>query len=751
EFGKAELVEWRTGQELVLVEDVHPEDSTISVESVDGLPLTGAVQVGDERFEYDALDHDRKTLGRLTDPLRRPEAAWHDAGSPARLIPAAGFEWLVAGHLCRAVEDLRADDIPVPVGQYAAVTEEWRGETLHKVVLAKWPAQVSYSSSPTKLKAPPAWTVDETNQAIDPGLACDGDPETTFARIDRAHPRLAIGWQGDLSEGEKRYGLLQTAGLRARISADRLWDLSTQLTLRFIRNDLTLSVILSRPSDPAAEVTVPSHTHGTGPASQPLTADSWTRPVDLFLDLTSLLEGNGDWDLLDGSDGGFRAEVEMIAMGDTTEFHVHDLVLETTYRSRARTRMASRLTAQIEGVEESGTLLDNPAGLIRFLLKHPAGIALDPDRIDEGSFTTAAGHLDSLEYRFSNRLESPERLSDLLRRLLYESRSRLIVSGDRVALIFDAGEAEWAAADFVFDGGNILRGDDLRLERESEANLLRATHLHFQKDFSGARTSGWRRFLWTDRVQPLPVFERIGHEWSDRLEWHNHNTPAVIADLARHILGRHGFRRHRVRLHAPLSAIRLEAEDRLRLVEERFPLALEQGRVASLSVPEAHLLRFDADFPDPGYACWRHDESTVLRHRASGRLIEIRIEGRVVATIRWDGLLRLRGRAVEKVNLPGTLSSPIEYRQTEDRLFFGTGSGDDYVPRFALDQDGNLLVSGEIVEQVPREDVTLTSCLEVSDLRLAKGIAETIPVLVYEVVQAALQLRGELAEEERFF
>jgi outer membrane protein assembly factor BamB len=149
--------------------------------------------------------------------------------------------------------------------------------------------------------------------------------------------------------------------------------------------------------------------------------------------------------------------------------------------------------------------------------------------------------------------------------------------------------------------------------------------------------------------------------------------------------------------------------------------------------------------------CWRHDNQTFLRHRDSGRLLEIWIGGVLAATVQWDGLWRLRGTVTEGVTFYGALSDPVFYRSSEGRLYFGTGGGGSYMPRLALDSSGNLLVNGSVTEGFPRADIVLQSCIEAGAAHFAKGIEESLPVFVYDVAASTLQVRGTLAEKERFY
>ncbi|MBN1867724.1 hypothetical protein JW916_10565 [Candidatus Sumerlaeota bacterium] len=739
---ETELLEWRTGLDLALDRSVSPDDTTIALESVESLPDRGVVQIGDERIDYDAIDRENRTLGTAGVPLVRSEAAYHPAGSAARWAPSgSGFEWLVAGHACRSVSDVRSDGLTVDPGDYSVATEEWRGETVQKIVFAKWPYRVEHQTSTTLIRlngaaSPGIWDMGGDTTAEDADLAIDDAPTATCATLHASAKILSLEWRGLLANGERRYGLFDDARLRIRVGSDRLWETTTRLRLRFLRDGTDLSVHLPRP-----------YIEDPDEAARPY------GPVDLILELGEAVEANGGWSFLDGADdSGFEARVELDTGADTTQFQVYDVALEIDYFARRAAQMAGDLSARVEGVEENEALLDNPAHLVRFFLCDSRALGLDTEHLDEASFSTAATRLDTDGYRFSNRLAGPTAIGSIVARLLFESRCRLDVSGDRFALRFDEGDSSMQSADFDFDGDTILRGEGLLLDRDAESDLTRAVYLHYGRDF-GPRASAvsWRRHLLRDAVDHRPPYSESGVDLTDRLQWHNHGDAAPVADLARALLGRYGFRRETVEIAAPLKCAALEPGDRVRVEDAWFPLDLDPGEVAALAVTEPHRLSIRGRFAVGGRVCWRHDALTFMRHRSSDRLLEFWIEGVLAAALTWDGVWRLRGRVLSDTVLYGTFATPIAFAASEDRLYFSTGESGTFTPRFALDSQGDLLIAGILQEETPRGDLVLTQCNESSPDRFILSVAGLVPAAVFEVSALALQLRGEASENERFY
>jgi hypothetical protein len=757
-FGKIEAVElvpWRVGLAFTLARDVSPDDTLLSFVSLDGLPDTGVLQIGDERLKFSHVDRVNHCIGLPDAPLRRTEPAWHDAGSSARLVPPNGFEWLVAAHPCLRVENLRADGLPVGSDAWSLGTEPWKGETLQKVVLPEWPTTVSYQTAPSTLlfngsTHPDAWELDALSSALNGIRAIDNQPEQSAATLNSTARLLRVHFREPLAAGAKRYGVFETARLRLRVEASGYWEASTRLSLRFLRGEQTFAVSLPRPPVSQLQVTLPGHTHGLDLAvSSPQTLNLRYGPVLLDLDLTEAASQSEGWTWFDGTgDTPIYAEVRLEIGGDPVEFSLWDLALEVTCRPRRRAVMASTLASAVEGFHENGTLLENPADLVRFFLCDSRGLGLASDRLDSASFSSTATQLAALGYRFSNRLDTPHSIGSLLSRLLYESRSSLTECGGKLTLALEETDETLPAAEQILNAHTLLAGRDLRLDRVPERQVLKAVHLHYGRDFDSTfHSANDRQAFYSDQAPSRALGGNTGVEFEDRLHWHNHGQVRVVADLVHTLLLRHGFRQQRVRLSVPLRFVALKPGDSIRLEEPEFPLSLEQGRVETLSVPEPYLLQIQARFPISGPTCWRHDATTFLCHRASGRLKEFWIEGRLVATLSWDGVWRIRGSVVEYAPFYGSLPVPIQYSPTLQQIAFGAGIAPVYSPLFALDAAGNLHLAGTLREQVLRDDLTLAGCIEVASTHLALGIAESTPVLVCETATARLDLRGQVVEE----
>lgn len=756
--GEVELLPWRSGLAITLAENFAPEDYRLIADSLEGVPDSGILQVGDERIAFHAVDRAAGRIGTGYAPLSRLEPAWHNAGAVIRIAPEGGFEWLVAGHPCQAVERVRAEGVLLPRTNWAAATEDWQGRQIQKMTLQKWPTMQNYRAAVETFRlsgetTPGGWDTTDANSAIFPFFALN-DATTTYATLTTAgNQRLDVRWKGNLAGGIRRYGFLTSARLIAQVSSDTLWESTTRIRLQCRKGDQFAEALLPRPDHSDLTLTLPSHTHGDGGVPSDAIDIPTGLPLTHFsLDLTDLLSEEGEWDFLDGSDGaGFTATVLLDSSGDPVSLRVHTLHLEISYRARGRTDMAELLTAEVEGYAEDGLLLENPADLVCFFLTHQDALGFDIERIDAACFAAAKSRLDTLGYVFSNRLASPRSTRDILRRLLFESRCHLQQSQGLFTLHFQAQKDRLQEADFVFEKQTLLQQKDLTVERTPEREVVRAVGLHYGRDFTGAEPAGWRRSFLAEQLVPPALRERAGREYTHLLHWHNHGMPGVVVDLARRLLAQSGLRNQSVRLLAPLKALTLETLDHVALEEPYFPLVLDQGRVREWTMRDPHRIELECRFAPVGPICWSEDAATFIRHGMNNSHLEIWIEGLLVATLRWDGLFRLRGSVTEEAAFSiGSLSAPLFWQASEDRLYFSSGSAGVFTPRFAMDGSGNLFVAGTFAEETPRADLSLTDCIEAAPGYFAKAVQTPAPALIYDVASGTLQITGTLAERERF-
>lgn len=135
-----DLVPLRTGVSACLEEELDEISGRVKVESLEGFPPRGGVQIGAETIYYDAIDREARTLGTDDYPVSRGVPVMsHKKGSVVRELPVGGFVWLVADHACVSVSDVRGDGRLVDGWQWGAETMTLDGVAVQTVRIATWP------------------------------------------------------------------------------------------------------------------------------------------------------------------------------------------------------------------------------------------------------------------------------------------------------------------------------------------------------------------------------------------------------------------------------------------------------------------------------------------------------------------------------------------------------------------------------------------------------------------------------------
>ncbi len=135
-----ELEELRPGIVGVLASDISSSATVIPLVSIADFPTSGVVQIGAEQISYSTVSTANQTLGTVASPATRggsPTA--HSEGDPVRLVPAGGFQWLVADHLCASVTNLEADGVPVSSSAWSLEVRALGDEDAHVVEMNAWP------------------------------------------------------------------------------------------------------------------------------------------------------------------------------------------------------------------------------------------------------------------------------------------------------------------------------------------------------------------------------------------------------------------------------------------------------------------------------------------------------------------------------------------------------------------------------------------------------------------------------------
>jgi len=261
------LTPWNLHTNARLAQPLEREDGVAVLESLDGWPASGAAQVGDEVFTYEAVDSAARTLGNSSRPLKRPEACSHNTGSVVWKVPPNGALWLVAGHRCRALEEIRAEGQTVDSAAWEHVVQaseegiegEKRGRTLALARMGRIPALVNLSSDSSEKRLnslESGLDILAGTTAQSPELAIDGENATCAClTYEKGALRLGVGLNLATAAGpgkrlgDRKYGRFAAAAVDVRIGANAPWRATSTLRVAIRRGEHEMFWIIPRPRD----------------------------------------------------------------------------------------------------------------------------------------------------------------------------------------------------------------------------------------------------------------------------------------------------------------------------------------------------------------------------------------------------------------------------------------------------------------------------------------------------------------------
>jgi len=158
-----------------------------------------------------------------------------------------------------------------------------------------------------------------------------------------------------------------------------------------------------------------------------------TQQVSHCLDITEMVMANGGWDFFRGDENG--PIVEMDFTGSEGSVHVSDVALLLEYSPIVGEVMTERITATVEGLCENGSLLRNPADVVRYILTGKEFMDFPSDSVDEESFNTMREHLNSTGLVLDMYLSRSRTVRELLLGVLKEAGIRLVCESGKFRLL----------------------------------------------------------------------------------------------------------------------------------------------------------------------------------------------------------------------------------------------------------------------------------------------------------------------------
>ena len=312
--------------------------------------------------------------------------------------------------------------------------------------------------------------------------------------------------------------------------------------------------------------------------------------------------------------------------------------------------MASTITADIQGLADGqGTLIENPADVLWWLLSDEQLAGLDEDRLDADSFEAVRAHLETAGYKFARRLTGKQTVGELIDQACREAGVWL-GAGDPIRL---RRTQAWPRPQDA-----VTSLDERRLTQASRKLETQAPGQPAMPDaielMGAATTSGSRPSLLypadTDGVGPMP--QSYSLNWLDLFESGAQDLASLYWDHLRH---------------APLELAQTLGPGGA-LLEAGQTVAVQDAGVGLCSTPlwvrevsldkNARVQLQLRGVAEQGYL-WRYDDDHFIARDATGETIEIVIAGQKAARLDSAGNLSLAGTLKEGASLSGPYSQAI--------------------------------------------------------------------------------------------
>jgi hypothetical protein len=433
--------------------------------------------------------------------------------------------------------------------------------------------------------------------------------------------------------------------------------------------------------------------------------------------------------------------VDFGSASDSTTVWISRVEFEIDYYPRLRVEVFNQFEATVEGIENAGLLVENPADIIEWLVTNEAGLDWAEETIDQTSFDQVRAHFETEGWRLSRRLGVPAPVALLLGQIAQESGCRLAWEAGRLRLL--PAPLLLLASDAVaqIDATQILSAP---LTKRSPAVGELANRLRVRYGIDGRRQSA----KWVDVEAGGAGVAPWGWRESEiHAHWLASGRPAVASRLAHVWLAEKAALKPRVELDLPLSQCHLERGDVV--VVHHPPSRLEGaiGEIVAIEFVDGRYCRATVALQTLAPYCWYGDAETFIAHLPGHTLKVFVVEGTRVATLDRAGRFCLRGEVVENGLGGHAQSAAIEHDPVMHRLYFGVGTDAmGYTAVSTLDADGRLLLRGAACEQADLSSISMEECHRAEPARFLFSVDLATAVFAYEAGANRLDLAGEFIE-----
>lgn len=464
-------------------------------------------------------------------------------------------------------------------------------------------------------------------------------------------------------------------------------------------------------------------------------------------DVTEFVEAHGGWAFFaPASNARPFVRIAFGSMNDPTAIRVSAIGFEVEYVPRTGVEVHARLDATVEGVEQAGQLLENPADVIQWLVTDAAGLGWESDTLDAASFAQTREWLEGRSWRLSRRFGVPLPLFSLLEQIARESGCRLYWEAGRLRLRPLPSFLLASDAVAALNSAQILSAPLVKrcAPWDEIAHVVRLRY-GGGYDLGGGerRTIGVQ---WAEAVDATaPSTGRREREF--QAHWLASGTSARAASLAALWLGQLAHPPRTVEVTLPMTHSHLERGDVVVVDHPASRLEGATGEIVAVEFVDGRHVRVTIALQSWATYCWYGDSRTFIVHLPGNREKMFVLEGSRVAALDRAGQLRLRGEAVEKGLAPHAMSAAIEHDLAGHRLYFGVGdAANGYAAVFALDAGGRLLLRGAAREQADLSALNTDVCHRAEPSRFLFSCDLTTVVCDYEAAADRLDLAGTIVE-----
>lgn len=353
-------------------------------------------------------------------------------------------------------------------------------------------------------------------------------------------------------------------------------------------------------------------------------------------------------------------------------------------------REAARLTATVQGLADGdGSLLDNPARLLRRLLTDPRLGALPPGAVDNAAVDAAAASLAARDYRFARRLPGGHTLGALLDGAAREAGLWLLPGRPLRLLRAEPTPQPGAVQDDL--AASVILGAPAPALISAPEGLVPPDALEL---IGPPRLQGRGRPSFrfpAESADPGLLPRRFTLDWLDL------SAPAAAGDLGELLWAHLGDVPFQLDQECLPGAALLAAGDVVRVTGPPLDLDSALAWVAAVETVAPSRVRLRLRGPWAGELCWSADPLNYVRRYAFGAQLALVVGGVVAARLSRSGTLRLRGRLRENATLAaGPFTGPVAF--SGGRLYLNVPAGGVFQPFLCLGPDGTADLAGAIRE-----------------------------------------------------